>query len=205
MPESFPLQWPSGWKRTALSARRSAPYKVTAEKATAEMFQALVKLGADQRSIVISSNVPMRRDGMPKVSTQPSDPGVAVYWTTRAHGERVIACDRWQTVRENTRAIGLAIEALRSIERAGATQILERAFTAFGALPPAEHVPASRPWWEVFGFQENMVGLLSMPVVDARYRELAAKYHPDKLNGSAAAFLEIGQAREMAAKHYGAT
>lgn len=112
-----------------------------------------------------------------------------------------MACDRWLEVHENIRAIGLAVEGLRAIDRAGASQILERAYTAFGALPAAESAPILRPWWEVLGFPENALGALSLAVVDARYREIAAKVHPDK-TGDDVALRELNAAREAARAHY---
>lgn len=62
---AFPLQWPEGWKRTAVLARRRAPYKVTPERALDEMLHSLKLLGADRRTIIVSSNVPIRNDGLP--------------------------------------------------------------------------------------------------------------------------------------------
>lgn len=175
---AFPLQWPDGWARTASLARRRAPYKVTPQKATDELLWSLQRLGADRRTVVLSTNVPVRRDGLPYANASaPDDPGVAVFWHDPKLGERVIACDKWREVHDNVRAIGLALEGLRAMERAGATQILERAFSAFGALPAASAVPVKRPWWEVLEFPEALLGHLTMPVVEARYRELAAKVH----------------------------
>jgi hypothetical protein len=200
---SYPLQWPQGWKRT--HARRSAPYKVTMVKAFADLQRTLKLLGAVRGSVVVSSNVPPRNAmGTPcNDGAKLEDPGVAVYWTTQAHGERVVACDRWNTVRDNVRAIGLALEGLRAMERAGATQILDRAFQAFGALPAGEGAPVVRPWWEVLGFPKALTGSLSVAVIEARYRELATKAHPDK-GGSDAAMAELNRARDEARKHYGA-
>ncbi len=205
MADAFPLQWPEGWARTAVSSRRSARYLIGADQATQEMLRELRLLGADRRTIVVSSNVPVTKDGTPYVKHSiPDDPGVAVYWTTKAFGERVVACDKWNRLHWNVHAIGLALRALRAIDRAGASQILERAFLAFGALPASGVAPASRPWWEVFGFTQEMVGVLSMPMVEARYREIAAKVHPDVFGtGSIEAFRELGVAREDAKKHYG--
>jgi hypothetical protein len=88
------------------------------------------------KEIVVSTNVPTRRDGLPYADArEPADPGVAVYFT---HGKRqlVIACDSYSTVRANMRAVGATVEALRAIQRHGATSLLERAFTGFAALPP---------------------------------------------------------------------
>lgn len=200
---AFPLQWPEGWKRTAVMARRRAPYKVTPERALDEMLHSLKLLGADKRTIIVSSNVPVRNDGMPYASYRaPEDPGVAVYWNTKALGERVIACDRWDGVHANIRAIGLAVDGLRAMDRAGATQILERAFSAFAALPPASAAPVMRPWWEVFGMPQELLGSLSLAMVEARYRELAAKAHPDT-GGSQEAIVELSLAREQARAHFG--
>lgn len=201
----YPLKWPEGWKRTPQYQRRSAPYKVTIDKAVKELHASLQRLGALSGSIVVSSNVPPSNGlGVPKNDgTKVADPGVSVWWTTRAHGERVIACDRWASVRENVRACGLALEALRSLERAGASQILERAFTAFGELPAPEGAIKARPWWEVLEFTEAMLPALSLGVIDARYRELAVKAHPDR-GGTQEAIVELNNAREQARRHFGA-
>lgn len=203
--DAFPLQWPEGWERTALSARRTAPYKVAHDQAMREMLRELELMGARRSSIVVSSNVPVTKDGTPYAKhAVPEDPGVAVYWNDAKFGELVVACDKWNRLHANVRAIGLALGALRAIERAGASQILNRAFSAFGALPASVVVPEKRVWWEVFGFTQEMVGLLTMPMVEARYRELAKKLHPDAFGtGSVEGFREIGVAREDALKHYG--
>lgn len=202
--ESYPLKWPDGWPRTDAWRRRSARYKVSIESAVKELHATLGLMGASPGSIVISSNVPPRNAlGTPRNDGfNVADPGVSVWWTTKAHGERVIACDRWSTVRENVRACGLAVEALRAMERAGATQILDRAFTAFGALPAASAAPVVRPWWEVLEVPQAAIGALSLAMVEARYRELATKAHPDR-GGSDAAMAELNRARDEARRHYG--
>jgi hypothetical protein len=201
MADSYPLKWPDGWPRT--SYRKSSNYKISIDKAVDDLMRELTLLGALKGSIVLSSNVPPRNAlGTPRNDGhQVADPGVSVWWTTKAHGERVIACDRWASVRENVRAVGLAVEALRAIERAGATQILERAFSAFGALPAASAAPVVRPWWAVLGFSEAAIGSLSSAVTDARWRELAKKAHPDQ-GGTQEAMAELNAAAEQARQHY---
>lgn len=205
MSRAFPLQWPEGWPRTPVSRRhRNYAYKVTPDRALSDLIDSLRKLGIVRGSVVVSTNVPTRRDGLPYADARvPEDSGVAVYWASNAHGERVIACDRWQLVHENIRAIGLAVDGLRMIDRAGASQILQRAFSAFGALPASpEAAPRARPWWDVLELPESAINAFSIPVVVARYRELAAKAHPDK-GGSEAAMVELNAALEQARAHYG--
>lgn len=203
MANAYPLQWPDGWPRTTY--RKSSAYKISIDKAVDDLMRALMLLGAQKGSIMLSSNVPPRNAlGTPRNDGHTvSDPGVAVYWTTTKHGERVMACDRWASVRENVRAIGLAVDGLRAIERAGATQILERAFSAFGALPPSNGAPAARPWWEVLGLKKEALGFATLAMVEAQWRDLAAKAHPDR-GADPTLLVELNRAREEARAHYGA-
>ena len=164
--EAFPLCWPDGWPRRKNYQR--SKYEVTFIRARDELLRELHAGRA--RHVVISSNVPLRRDGIPLANMrEPSDPGVAVYWDDRNGKARVIACDVWRTVRENLRAVGLTIEALRSIDRAGASELLERAFSGFARLP------APPDCWVSLG----LVRGAPRDVIDARYRELARQHHPD--------------------------
>lgn len=130
--EAFPLAWPAGWARTAL--RKSARFDMSMATARDHLMNELRIMGA--RYPVLSTNVALRRDGLPYANQpEPSDPGVAVYFEW--HGKQMtFACDRWDKVRDNVRAIGKTIEAIRGIERWGASDMMERAFSAFEALPP---------------------------------------------------------------------
>lgn len=203
MAEAYPLNWPEGWARTPAGRRRRAPYKLPPDAATQHLVGELGRLGAIKSSVVISTNMPIRRDGLPYANVRaPEDPGVAVYWSTQAFKDRAIGCDKWDKLHDNIHAIGLAIAALRAIDRAGASQILERAFSAFGALPPSNAAPVVRPWWDVLDIPQSAIGVLSIAMVEARYRELATKAHPDR-GGSDAAMAELNAAREQAKAHYG--
>lgn len=98
-------------------------------------------------------------------------------------------------MRENVRAIGLAVNGPQAIDRAGATQILERAYSAFSALPAAPG--ALRPWWEVFGVSPASVDMAAMR---AGYRALARKAYPD-MGGSIAMMTELNRARGEMIRH----
>jgi hypothetical protein len=194
MADAYPLAWPEGWSRTPATNRKRAPYKTEPARAVQHLRDELRRIGA------VGAYV---KDGSPIADARnPDDPGVSVYWSTTAFKDRVIACDKWLKVYDNIHAIGLAIEHLRGMDRCGATQVVDRAFTAFGALPAAAAAPVTRPWWEVLDIPQNAIGALSVAMVQARYRELAAKRHPDR-TGSAAAMLELGHALEEAKRHYG--
>jgi hypothetical protein len=191
--ERYPLTWPPGRPRTV--GRRDSKFELALGESMRRALNELKLLGA--RDVIISSNIPTRLDGLPYATTsEPNDPGIAVYFNRRVKGATkpyVIACDTYRRVRENMRAIAMTIEALRTIERHGAETMLEQAFTGFAALPPAN---ASRPWWEVLGVPTNAT---ESQVQDA-YRVLARIHHPDVAGGSLDRMSEINVAYEQAKK-----
>lgn len=168
--QAFPLFWPEGQPRCA-SRKNNQSFKVTSEQAMRHLRDELRRMGATE--VIVSTDVPLRkRDGMLHADVEPQDPGVAVYFT---HGKRrlVIACDSYAKLRWNMRACGATVEALRTIQRHGATELLERAFTGFAALPPRGGT--QRPWREVLGVSATA----TYDEARSAYLALARKHHPD--------------------------
>ena len=192
--EAFPLTWPAGWPRTESWRRKESRYEVTFTAARDGVFRSVRLLAG--RHPVLSTNVPLRRDGIPLAGQrEPNDVGVAVYWTDGKNRPRVIACDAWRTVRDNVRAIGLALEGLRAVERAGASQILERAFTGFAALPAAAS-STTRPWRHVLNLRDDV--RLTRDDIETSFRALAKIRHPDVAGGSHELMTELNAARAAA-------
>lgn len=192
--ESYPLQWPAGWPRTTV--RQYSAFKTSMNMAQYKLKENVRLLGGV--SMVLSTNVPVRNDGMPYASFKGGgskfDSGIAVYFSLKEK-QMVFACDRYIKIEENVHAVGLTIEALRGIERWGASQMMERAFSGFAALPPAIELPRQeRPWWEVLGFLEEPErwGTLGGMLRDRR-NALLQREHPDK-GGDEAAAAEINRA-----------
>jgi hypothetical protein len=182
---AFPLYWPIGQKRETF--RQAARFTVDFAHSRSDLLHELDLLHA--RDVIVSSNVPLRRDGLPQVpDREPQDPGVAVYFT-RKNKPYVIACDQFNRVRWNLRAIGMTIEALRSIERNGATSMLEQAFSGFGQLP------AKKTWREILGIP--LEAYRDRELVAKRYRDLAKEHHPD-VGGNPSRMMEINAAYEDA-------
>src|SRR3954465_14120648 len=85
--QRYPLSWPAGWKRTESHRRRRTTFhrgrsmdakNLTIGDGLARLTGELGRLGA--REIVISTNVPVRLDGLPyATAAMPQDPGCAVY------------------------------------------------------------------------------------------------------------------------------
>lgn len=201
--EAYPLFWPVGWKRTTAGARGRARFsrgerqyadggsswvrrkELTIADGTTRVLHVLNQMGYD-RSVIISSNLLLRNDGLPRSGQrEPDDPGVAVYW---GNGDkaRCIAVDQYDRVADNLAAIAATLEAMRAIERHGGAAILERAFTGFVALPAPEQP------WQTLGLDTSRP---TREQIDEAYRRLAMKHHPDR-GGDATEMARINAARD---------
>jgi hypothetical protein len=204
MMEAYPLHWPLGEPRT--TSRVHGAFKLSFADARTELLNELRLLGA--RDVVISSNLPLRRDGLPLANALPTanDPGIAVYWI-KDKVPLVMACDRYTSVAANLRAIGLTVEALRAIERYGSRQMRDRAFHGFAALPTnagpialGPNSSSNTPWREVFSDSDGHFGqhVVTREEVQKRYRLLLKRRHPDQLGGSNSRMAELNVAYEAA-------
>lgn len=184
---AYPLHWPEGFPRRR--RREVSRFRTTFGVARDRLLREFGLLGA--RYIVISSNIPVRRDGLPYADhRQPDDPGVAVYFDLKG-GQRVMACDRWSTACDNVVALAHTVEAMRGIARWGSTEMLERAFSAFQALPPA-----ATDWRAV-------LGATTLEEARRRHRALAFEAHPDRRGGSEEAMKRLNVALEAAERELG--
>lgn len=191
--KAYPLSWPEGWKRT--QSRKFGHFKtarqwITVNDATRRVLNEFRLMGVKDDEIIVSTNIPLRLDGMPRSDKEPADPGVAVYWQTKKSGMRCMAIDRYQHVADNIAAIAATLEAMRAIERHGGGTILERAFLGFAALPER----ASQHWRETLGVTLTQP---TLQYIEERFRALAQVHHPDK-GGDRNKFEEIVQARDAA-------
>lgn len=154
----------------------------------------LIKLGVTHDDTVISTNLALRLDGLPRSNQNaPDDPGAAVYWRD-AGQTRCMAIDNYTEVEQNLAALAATIEAMRAIERHGGAQILDRAFTGFTALPaPGQTV--ARSWREVL----EVSPVESDPeVIKRAYRLKSAACHPDRPGGSHDKMSEVNWAWNQA-------
>jgi hypothetical protein len=177
--DAFPLQWPQGWTRTTPYRRERGAFKTTFAKARDELMAEISRMGG--RHPVLSSNLALRRDGLPYAQqTRIEDPGIAVYFDYKGR-PMCFACDRYVSIEANTRAIQLSIAAIRGLERWGASDMMERAFTGFVALE------APRGDWR---------DVLDPADPEGSYRRLRSQHHPDK-GGDAQAFDRVQRAYEQ--------
>lgn len=172
--DTYPLQWPPAWPRTKY--QESARFDTSFARARTRLLSELELLGASQ--VVISSNIELRRDGLPYAnSRQPEDSGIAVYFTLNGE-QQCVPCDKWIRTEDNLQAIRKTIEALRGLERWGAKEMVNAAFRGFKALPESVIVTPymARAWYEVLEVSQTA----SPEVIRAAYKQQLLKHHPDK-------------------------
>lgn len=196
MTTAYPLQWPDGRPRTPAHRRGKAAFTSTFAVARDNLLGEVRRLGG--RNLVISTNVPLRQDGLPYANYRRlDDEGVAVYFTYSGK-QMCFACDRWDKVEHNMHAIVKTIDALRGVARWGTGDMMAAAFTGFTALPAPG---APRGWREVLGIPP---GITSIGIVRAAYKALAMKHHPDRPGGSHDSMTELNAALAAAEKEIAA-
>ena len=138
------------------------------------------RLGAT--NIVVTANYIVDEYGV--VESRVRDPGVSVYFQ---HGNKALAMcsDRYTNAASNLRSLGLAVAAMRQLERHGGGAMAERAFNGFLAITGPSW---KKPWREVFGVKADWRGdIQSLFKIRARAR------HPD-MGGSDALMAELNVA-----------
>jgi hypothetical protein len=171
----FPLCWPDNWPRSNPSLRgRSKFSEHTITQGFNELAGQMKMLGGE--NWFLSSNIPRSKRNEAPIGggfARLSDPGVSV-WFKRKGKSLSMACDRWLRVEDNIWSIAKSVEAIRGIERWGASEIMERAFRGFAALPGIGESGGGR-WWDTLGVPVNA----TTDQVKEAYRILAKKHHPD--------------------------
>ena len=163
--EAYPLAWPPG--RPRQHGREHARFKVTLGRAIEDVQYEVKMLGG--RDLIISTNLPLRKDGVPYARGTVWDVGVAVYFKYKKR-DVSFACDRWSRIEANMRAIALTVGALRGIDRWGTGDMVDAAFTGFAALPAPEQP------WQVLGVGAHA----SREEIERAFRSLASEHHPDR-------------------------
>lgn len=197
--QAFPLQWPAGWRRTSarkhgsfnkkergVGETRATTKDLNASDASMRVIDALMRMGVERHDIVISTNLQLRRDGLPRSDYEPGDPGAAVYWR-KGKEARCIAIDIYWRTADNLAAIAATLEAMRAIDRHGGAAILDRVFQGFTALPAPES------WWQVLGLKGPNP---TRQDIEQAHRRLIMEHHPDR-GGDGEKAARINRARDQ--------
>ncbi|GAB7010446.1 J domain-containing protein [Halorubrum trueperi] len=200
------LDWPEGYPRTAPSEREPYPGNITLghREAFESIDEELSRWGALLQRVEFAAPAYVNDSRIPHKSSDPDDPGVVAYFRREDdHADEgyAIACDRWDSLRDNARAIALYARRKRLAERCGVTTADSEFETA--RLPPGDEDAASsdviavepepdRDPHEVLGVAEGAPD----PVVKGAFRELVKEAHGDQGGSEKWDVGELKQARD---------
>jgi len=187
-----PVKFKAPWATTVKELKRELHYL--------DAHDVVMEIGVDAKHI--------RLDGQLRADARPTHPGVRLTFQSTEHGSLSYTCDtyeaRWTHQipdwQSNVRAIVLTLEALRSVDRYGATQGEQYAgFKALGAGTGA--VP--------FGGMTPQVALLELTDLAQGagatagftpaqlYRRARARCHPDRHQGDRSLWDRVEQAAKV--------
>lgn len=209
-------QWPG--KLRSHSQRKRSPFACPHNRNLVAMARELEHQRA--RNVVIQlalDDRDLRLDGLPRKGANPSHPGVILTFEKPGKkDERATTlnfpCDTYTTWQDNLRAIVLALDALRRVDRYGVTQNNEQ-YRGWAQLPPPGGLVTPPPMSveEASEFVARAAGC-SPPTAPMQnteafrscYRDAAKKLHPDSNGGDQLPSWALLQtANEILKRHHG--
>lgn len=181
------------WLRPDRSRKRSqftATWSDTLTLLEREVYAIQHRGMADPVLMLDLTEADLRLDGQIRAHARPASPAVALAFES-VRGPLIFRCDRYnetglrgaaQPWQCNVRAIALTLEALRAVDRYGATQSGEQ-YTGYRGLP------APDPWATLARLTGRPVDDLRSLHASGRLERLVTRMtHPDTAGGSADAF-----------------
>lgn len=208
------------WPAKPTNFRKAAQFKSQYSDTLKLLDRELDQIRA-QEPIVIQTYMnerDVRNDGLPRSDARvPSNPGVIVSFKRRVrydpqlrkdiYEDLSFPCDTFEKWQDNLRAIALALEALRKVDRYGVTKNGEQ-YKGWKALPPQtsngfddkyqaakfifHHSQMKIEVNRIIGFKEDF---------ETAYKQAVRKLHPDA-GGNHSDFVMLQQAAEILKKHF---
>lgn len=199
--------WPG--EMTPSHQRKASPFKANYNRTLDLLEFELEKLGA--RNIVIQcqcDRAQIRNDGWLKSGTSLAGPAIIVSFTDALGDEYAYPCDTFTSFQDNLRAIALALEALRKVDRYGVTRKGEQ-YQGFKALPPAPQPARAKmtPADAAEFIARYMLGLdpevviMDHEIFENAFKFAQKKVHPDA-GGSHDDFVKLQEAGAVLAEHF---
>ncbi|MBA3854649.1 MAG: molecular chaperone DnaJ [Gemmatimonas sp.] len=204
---------PQPWPGEPTGRRKVSPFKVNWTSTLRLLETELKALHAQDVVLRLAvTDTQIRNDGGVRADARIKDPSVVLEFKSGA--DRLsFPCDRFNWWEDNVRAIALALEALRKVDRYGVRS--GRQYEGFKALPGGNHAPAVKTV-TIEAVAERLEQLcrgavtafyIKLDVSAARdaVRRAALNTHPDSATGSTAAFQELQQIKHALSKYHGVT
>ena len=188
------LDWPTHLDRTDPDDRRSTTkYSVTIKTAIDDINKQFSILDVDDWRLETGLDHRSDKPNYPYANQpEPGDPGAVLRWRMD-EGQYAVACDHYDSARDNIRAIGLYIEEKRKME--SRPIVTGQSEFATARLPPgdeeSEAVAASAPPHEILSIAPDS----SPEIIRAAARARKKETHPDN-GGSRAEFQRVKEAEQ---------
>lgn len=191
--EALDIDWPPGYDRTDADDREPYPGNLSVghKQAFESIVDELGRWGKTDVQIETAATHYANDSNIPHKSADPEDPGVVAYYRDleeHSSERSAIACDCWETQRENGRAIALWVRRIRLADRCGVETA--RDIDEVTQLPPAQEEELDP--YRVLGVPRGA----PHGIIEKAARELMAKYHPDGENPDVGMFKRVNKARE---------
>lgn len=181
-------------------SRFKSPYSQTLQLLERELTH------LDAKSIVIEldcDDAQIRLDGLPRADVRVNSPVVVLSFCSK-HGPLSYPCDTFTRWQDNLRAIALALEALRKVDRYGVTQTGQqyKGWKALGtsATSSGDSEAAAKIISEATGVESGRIESNSAVAKSAIAAAVQA-FHPDR-GGDPERYKRILSARDTLRKHH---
>ena len=198
---------PPVWPGTPTARRQASPFKANWGDTLVLLHREVKAIGVDPALAIGVKQHNIRNDGGVKADARIQDPSV-IFSITRGADRLSFPCDRFNFWQDNVRAIALALEALRKVDRYGVQS--GKQYQGFKSLPGAGGLAemgaaeAADILCELSDGAESAGDILeSSDKAKAAYRRAAAVTHPDRTGGDDSLFKKVQAARGALTSHHG--
>ncbi|MGE3449740.1 MAG: hypothetical protein AB7H92_19395 [Microbacteriaceae bacterium] len=207
----YSVRWPhdlhvrpiQSWPGEQTRGRASAPFRSTWASTIDLLTRELGMLGARTPVLQVAiSESDFRLDGYPRANAYASHPGVILSFDT-FRGALSFPCDRFDDWQDNVRAIALAMEALRKVDRYGITRRGEqytgwRAIGSGSAVAMPGAMSTDEAWLIIGSFGDRPISeQRANGDPRAQVRKARGFAHPDRHDGDRHLWDQVEQAARV--------
>lgn len=186
---------------------RRAPFRTLFSKTSRLLESELRQIGAEEAVLELAiTESDIRRDGWVKENARPFSQGVILSFTSEVTGPVRYPCDTFYDWQDNVRAIALALQALRAVDRYGVTKRGEQ-YAGWKQLPGSTGpTMTSTQAAAILSTHSDLSSrlILAQPDVAKEAVRLARKRtHPDSTGGAREAWDSVDAALSILTSHHG--
>ncbi|OHU55951.1 molecular chaperone DnaJ [Mycobacteroides chelonae] len=213
-PTNMTLRPITAWPHQLTQERRRSNFSALWSDTLNLLDRELWYLGNGHRNAPAVLQIAMREqdfriDGMPRATVKPEHPGVILNVESRT-GPLSFPCDTFTNWQDNLRAIALALEALRKVDRYGVTQTGQQ-YRGWQAIETKAQTTPERAAvlligaaWPGCDIEERAKAIIlgeDRDMARNAYRAARRNTHPDRNDGARAMWNRVEEAADVLRDH----